>query len=198
MISKHAVRSRTTGPFEHLAGARAATHSWLVRCCYVVTLALLACDGSSWPSSTRSVSEREGSNRKQLIRLFRDALRDYDIEHGTLPYDARGDEYALFNVRNYIHPAEIPEIDGRERPCFDEHKGVLVHNPFEYINAPEATIDTMSPPDTIILAESPNNVATEGRWLCCAHGLLTCEVIKGQVAGRSLASLERPPNSSNR
>lgn len=119
---------------------------------FLVIAAIIAVIGPSFQSAR---SWRPSQSWKNL-RQIGIALHNYNGKYGTLPYDPKGSEYALYLLSNDLsascfdsHPHDKPKTEAR----WDHEQKRLNGSDFEYLNQP---IDVTQSWRLIILAEVPS------------------------------------------
>ena len=113
---------------------------------------------------------RWGTPSRANVRMITNALHIYEARHGSLPYDERGWQYALYRLKEVELPASAFESPARgERdvaPFYDDELEALVGSDYLYLNRPGMTHKTDS--ERIVLCERTG--LREHGWMCVLPG----------------------------
>jgi len=143
---------------------------WLLGLCASAAVVFLLISAVQGPGKWRPTQAWKN------LRQIRLALENYSYTHGSLPYDPKGPEYALYVLADDLpascfdsYPHNKPESEAK----WDHDQKRLIDSDFEYLNLPD--IDRRSG-QKIILAEKPNKSSQSISLLRC-DGLTTqCKV----------------------
>ncbi len=136
----------------------------------LVGLVLVSVLVSLFIGATGEYWRRRGIPSRANLKLLYNALAIYEARHGSLPYDERGWQYALYRLKELELPASAFESPARgERdvaPFYDDELEALVGSDYLYFNRPGMTHKTDS--ERIVLSERTG--LREHAWMCVQVG----------------------------
>jgi len=146
---------------------------WFLGFCAIVVLVALLLPAIQGPRKWRP------SQAWKNLRQIRLAIENYCYANGSLPYDPKGPEYALYVLCTDLpascfdsYPHKKPDAEAR----WDHAEKRLVGSDFEYINLPD--IDRWSG-QMIVLAEKPHESYRSIMLLRCDGYETQCEAPSG-------------------
>ncbi len=92
----------------------------------------------------------------------------YANDYETLPYSPDGTAAALYGLKDYLDTGD----SAPEPPAFDDAHRLLTNCPFDYINAPDLSLDNILPM-LVLLAEQQTDT-NGGRYCLPADGHPRC------------------------
>ena len=116
-------------------------------------------------------------------------LQRYEHEHGSLPYGARGSEYALYKLRADL--LTFPERSPRHPLEWDEESGKAANLRYDYVNRPDLRLDNAGREPYVVAADKLKGATKRAVMYLISSGRRSC----GRSGGTSgMPARTTPPS----